>query len=88
MGTIIPETPLSGDSLVTLVPPVHGYRQLAQDPILHMLLPQSPVHPNSKFFVPVFVDETAGGAREVNGSSEDEESEAGQGGIITAITIR
>ena len=90
MGNIIPETPLS-DPLVSLVAPKHGYRQLAQDPILHMLLPQSPVHPNAKFYVPVFVDETAGGAREFNGSAEDDDDDHNnnqQQGIITAITIR
>ena len=87
IGTIIPETPLS-EPLVSLIPPQHGYRQLAQDPILHMLLPQSPVHPNTKFFVPVFVDETAGGARDVNGSVEDGEDNDDDQGVITAITIR
>ena len=93
LGTIIPETPLPGESLVSLIPPHHGYRQLAQDPILHMLLPQRPVHPNAKFYVPVFVDETAGGAREFNGSAgdddkDDKDDSSQDQGIITSITIR
>ena len=34
---VVPETPL-GDVSLTL--PKHGYRQLAHDDLLHMLLPQ------------------------------------------------
>jgi hypothetical protein len=52
--SIMPETPLGS---VGLVFPARGYRQLAKDEIVHMLLPQAPVFPNSKMYVPVFLEQ-------------------------------
>ena len=52
--SIIPETQLGN---VPLVFPSRGYRQLAKDEILHMLLPQGAVYPNSKIYVPVFLEQ-------------------------------
>ncbi|CAB4057888.1 TMEM132 [Lepeophtheirus salmonis] len=42
---------------IPLVQPRRGYRQLAQDEILHMLIPQTPLYPNSRLYVPVFLDQ-------------------------------
>lgn len=50
----MPETPLGN---VPLVFPIRGYRQLAKDEILHMLLPQSAIYPNSKIYIPVFLEQ-------------------------------
>ncbi len=49
---IVQETKLG---LVPLVAPRHGYRQLGHDDIVHMLITQASIFPNSKLFVPVFV---------------------------------
>ena len=40
-----PETKLA---LVPLAPPRHGYRQLGHDDVVHMLVPQAPIYPNSR----------------------------------------
>lgn len=51
---IVPETPLGA---IPLTVPQLGYRQLAKDEIIHMLLPQPPLYPNSRFYVPVFIEQ-------------------------------
>ena len=42
---------------VPLTFPSKGYRQVSKDDIIHMLLPTTPVHPNSKLYVPVFLEQ-------------------------------
>ena len=34
-----------------------GYQQVAADQILHMLIPQTPLYPSSRLYVPVFVEQ-------------------------------
>jgi len=34
-----------------------GYQQVAQDEILHMLIPQTPLYPGSRLYVPVFMEQ-------------------------------
>jgi hypothetical protein len=50
----MPETSLGS---VPLVFPARGYRQLAKDEVIHMLLPQAAIYPNSKIYVPVFLEQ-------------------------------
>ena len=50
----IPETTLA---TVPLTFPKKGYRQVGKDDILHMLLPQRTLYPNSKIYVPVFLEQ-------------------------------
>ena len=50
----IPETSLA---TVPLTFPNKGYRQVGKDDILHMLLPQRTLYPNSKIYVPVFLEQ-------------------------------
>ena len=50
----IPETTLA---TVPLTFPNKGYRQVGKDDILHMLLPQRTLYPNSKIYVPVFLEQ-------------------------------
>lgn len=52
---LVPETPLGA---VTLSLPDQSYHQLAKDELVHMLLPQAPLYPNSKFYVPVFLEQS------------------------------
>ena len=61
--TLVPETTLAR---VPLTFPSQGYRQVSKDDILHMLLPsqapsqggaRSSVHPSSKLYVPVFLEQ-------------------------------
>ena len=42
---------------VTLTPSGSGYQQLAGDEVLHLLVPQSPLYPGSRLYVPVFVEQ-------------------------------
>ena len=51
---MIPETTLA---TVPLTFPKKGYRQVGKDDILHMLLPQRTLYPNSKIYVPVFLEQ-------------------------------
>ena len=51
---IIPETTLA---TVPLTFPKNGYRQVGKDDILHMLLPQRTLYPNSRIYVPVFLEQ-------------------------------
>ena len=51
---IIPETVLAS---VPLTFPEKGYRQVGKDDILHMLLPQRSLYPNSRIYVPVFLEQ-------------------------------
>lgn len=38
-----------------------GYQQVAADQILHMLIPQTPLYPSSRLYVPVFVEQPQSG---------------------------
>ena len=38
-----------------------GYQQVAADQILHMLIPQTPLYPSSRLYVPVFVEQPQAG---------------------------
>lgn len=40
--------------------PQRGYRQLGKDEILHMLLPQAQVFPNTRIYVPVVIEQPRG----------------------------
>ena len=51
---VTPETPLGA---ITLIQPAQSYHQLAKDELMHMLMPQAPLYPNSKFYVPVFLQQ-------------------------------
>ena len=51
---VTPETPLG---VITLTRPAQSYHQLAKDELMHMLMPQAPLYPNSKFYVPVFLEQ-------------------------------
>ena len=51
---VAPETPLGA---VTLSLPDQSYHQLAKDELVHMLMPQTPLYPNSQFYVPVFLEQ-------------------------------
>ena len=51
---IIPETALAS---VPLTFPENGYRQVGKDDVLHMLLPQRSLYPNSRIYVPVFLEQ-------------------------------
>ena len=51
---VTPETPLGA---ITLIRPAQSYHQLAKDELMHMLMPQAPLYPNSKFYVPVFLQQ-------------------------------
>ena len=42
---------------VRLTPSGSGYQQLAGDELLHLLVPQSPLYPGSRLYVPVFVEQ-------------------------------
>ena len=42
---------------VPLTFPKNGYRQVGKDDILHMLLPQRTLYPNSRIYVPVFLEQ-------------------------------
>ncbi len=52
---------------VPLTAPSHGYTQLGHDDIVHMLMPQAPKFPNSKFFVPVFLENTNKDKQQIEG---------------------
>ena len=62
-----PDTKLA---LVPLTPPRHGYRQLGHDDVVHMLVPQAPIYPNSRIFVPVFFQLHGGGGGGGRGGGE------------------
>merc|ERR1712223_1487154 len=51
---VTPETPIG---VVTLTQPSRSYHQLAKDEMMHMLVPQASLYPNSKFYVPVFLEQ-------------------------------
>ena len=51
---VAPETPIG---VVTLTQPSQSYHQLAKDEMMHMLVPQASLYPNSKFYVPVFLEQ-------------------------------
>ena len=56
--------PLSAPQLVGPVPlsvSGAGYQQVAADQILHMLIPQTPLYPSSRLYVPVFVEQPQSG---------------------------
>ena len=51
---VAPETPIGK---VTLTQAKQSYHQLAKDELMHMLMPQASVYPNSRFYVPVFLEQ-------------------------------
>jgi hypothetical protein len=54
LSVLVPETSLGE---VSLSFPHQGYRQIGHDDLLHMLVPQGQLYPNSKILVPVFVED-------------------------------
>jgi transmembrane protein 132 len=50
-------TPIQLIGPVPLAVTQSGYQQVAQDEILHMLIPQTPLYPSSRLYVPVFVEQ-------------------------------
>jgi hypothetical protein len=57
LGSRIPVAPDTPIGVVTLSLPEQSYHQLAKDELVHMLMPQAPLYPNSRFYVPVFLEE-------------------------------
>eukprot|EP00092_Neocalanus_flemingeri_P018939 GFUD01020515.1.p1 GENE.GFUD01020515.1~~GFUD01020515.1.p1 ORF type:complete len:1459 (-),score=271.45 GFUD01020515.1:1899-6275(-) len=50
-------TPMQLIGPVPLAVSQSGYQQVASDEILHMLIPQTPLYPGSRLYVPVFVEQ-------------------------------
>ncbi len=73
-----------GEAVLSL--PSAGYRQLAHDDLLHLLVPQAPIYPNSKILVPVFME--PGNSSGSSGESGGGEDAAAAAGDISAVTIR
>ena len=55
-------TPMQLIGPVPLAVSQSGYQQVASDEILHMLIPQTPLYPSSRLYVPVFVEQPQDGA--------------------------